>query len=84
MTIRPVPGFLVIILMIEFSRPEIGGFLHAGHDIIPATSELINQSFRDFFLMLVMVKNRRSILVTDIGPLTVHLCRIMNFEKKPG
>gem|GEM_PF-6389207 len=82
MAIRLMPRLFIIILMILLRRPEAPCLLHRGHYRVPFRLQLLYQFPGNSPLLIILVKNGRTILGSPVWPLTVQLGRIMNLKKQ--
>ena len=81
MTIRGLPIAPVVILMAGLGIPEAFELLNAGHDPVSFPPEQFQQPLRRLFLFFIQIKDRGTVLRTDIRSLPVLLRRIVNFQK---
>lgn len=73
---------LVIILVVVLRRPEVGGGRYARYDTISPGPQFGDEPFGHTALLGRAVEDLRTILVPDIGALTVELGRIVDLEKR--
>src|SRR5690554_6875485 len=81
MAIRFFAVFSVVVLMISFGIPKSAKRIQFSFDLITFLPKYIQQFPGGLALSIVKVKNRRTVLGSEIRPLPVMLCRIMNFQK---
>lgn len=74
-------GLLIIMLMIVFCLPEGGGWGQPGIHFISFLAQDIDYRFCFLLLGFVEVEYLTPVLRTDIGTLSVGLCRVVYLEK---
>ena len=71
MAVWQFSGFVVIILMVIFSRPELTGLRNLSFDVIAFLLECLAKLGSNTFLLVIEIKNRGTVLRADIRPLAV-------------
>ena len=77
--------FNQIILVILLRRPKLRGFGNLRDDRIFPSFRIINyfnHFLRNFFLFIVLIKNRRTVRSANVIPLLIHSSRIMDAKKE--
>ena len=75
-------GFIVIILVVIFCRPELIGLGYFSFNVVAHFLKCLDKLGSYLFLLGVEIENLGSILRTDIGALAVKLCKIVGLEKQ--
>ena len=82
MTIRKRTFPVIVILMIILGWPKSRGGRNQCYDRITFRFQPFDQFIGNLFLLRIRIKYFGTILFSPIGPLTIQLGRIMDFEKK--
>ena len=70
--------------MIVFCRPEYGSRRHPGHHVIAFLFQDFNQPEHCFFLFFRQIEHLRTVLLAQVGSLSVALGRIVNLNPSDG